>query len=685
MPHVQRIGPPLGAGIVVLYFSFHAGGYFPGATGTVACALMVVLVARIVFADRPLRGVSYGHAIGAAALAMFGLWTFISGHWSNAPGRALIESDRVLLYLAGFLLFGALGRTADRLRWMVRGIAAAATIVCLCALITRLLPDVWTLPPSVADERLNYPLTYWNSLGLLAALGSVLCFGLTADDGERPLGRVLAAAALPVLATTLLLTFSRASIAAGAVGVLALVLVGRPRALLSAIAATLPTVLVSVLAGYSADLLATDHPTTGPAAHEGHIVAVVVLLCVIVAVIARRLLLRFDGTLAISLPAPLRRPPGVWGLRAGACLVVVLGLFVWPIKLPNQVDSFVNGDPVASTDLRGRLVDTGDNGRIQHWRAALVGFHEEPLIGTGAGTFALQWDRVGTTDKLQLQDAHSLYVEVLGELGLIGFLFVVSAVIAVLVGFYRCARSEHRLLGGALFGAGLTWAIAAGVDWAWEMPAVTFWFFAAGGLALAAPDVDRPAGASRLAAWGRRAGGSRRPGGSRDAGDPRARPGLALDRYEVPLRIAVGLGCLWLALVPVRLSLSDSRLRASVRAFDHGDCGRAIDRALASISAVADRPEPHQLLGYCDVRLGKPQLAVIEMRDAVRRDPHNWEAHYGLALARAANGQDPRLELRTARRLNPRDSTVAVTLRLLQTNVPQQWRRLAGSAALPQS
>ncbi len=648
---------PLGLALVVVYFSFHAGGYFPGITGLVAALLCLLVVARIATVERPFGTLSRGFVIGAGALALFALWTLFSGTWSDAPSRALVEYDRVLLYVAGFMLFGALGRTRGRMRWMVRLLAATAFVVCLCGLMTRLFPDVWSLPAAVANERLNYPLTYWNALGLLAALGTVLCFALTADLREKPLGRVLAAGALPVLGVTLLLTFSRGSIAAAAVGVVAMIVVGRPRALPSAIVVAVPTVLVAVAAGYSADLLASDRPASDAAASQGHVVAIVVLLCVVAALAARRALLKLDLRLMrVKLPEQLRRPQVVWGARAGALVAVLFALFVWPVNLPDQYDAFVNGDRVDTADLRSRLGTSGDNGRIEHWRAALVGFKDQPLSGTGAGTYALQWDLVGRSDKLQLQDAHSLYIEVLGELGLIGLLLVLTAIGCVLAGFFARARDKDSVVGAALFGAGITWALAAGTDWHWEMPAVTFWFFAAGGLALASIPTAGAAGSRFVPA-----------------------------SLAKPVRWAIGIGCLLLAIAPARMYLSDGRLRDGVRAFDRGDCATTIDRALASKAALGGRPEPYLLLAYCDVRFNRATLAVAAMSNAVRRDPHNWEVHYGLALVRAAAGLDPRPEARTARRLNPREATIADTLRLFDTNNPQQWRARAGSARLPTS
>ncbi|MFN2579379.1 MAG: toprim domain-containing protein, partial [Pyrinomonadaceae bacterium] len=68
----------------------------------------------------------------AAALALLAAWTLLSGTSSQASARGLTEYDRALLFLLAFLVVGSLGRTAARLRWAVRALAAAAFAVCLC-------------------------------------------------------------------------------------------------------------------------------------------------------------------------------------------------------------------------------------------------------------------------------------------------------------------------------------------------------------------------------------------------------------------------------------------------------------------------------------------------------------------------------------------------------------------------
>jgi hypothetical protein len=54
------------------------------------------------------------------------------------------------------------------------------------------------------------------------------------------------------------------------------------------------------------------------------------------------------------------------------------------------------------------------------------------------------------------------------------------------------------------------------------------------------------------------------------------------------------------------------------------------------------RPDVYELIGYCDVRLGRPDLAERMLSAAVQREPRSWELYYGLALIRGAAGRDPR-------------------------------------------
>src|SRR6201999_4320508 len=78
------------------------------------------------------------------------------------------------------------------------------------------------------------------------------------------------------------------------------------------------------------------------------------------------------------------------------------------------------------------------------------------------------------------------YLEALAELGLPGLIFLLVGLVAIFVGLARRIRGPDRIVYAAIFAAGLTWALQAGVDWDWEMPATAFFLFALGGMAIAA-------------------------------------------------------------------------------------------------------------------------------------------------------------------------------------------------------
>jgi hypothetical protein len=199
----------------------------------------------------------------------------------------------------------------------------------------------------------------------------------------------------------------------------------------------------------------------------------------------------------------------------------------------------------------------------------------------GAGTYALLWDQERQRE-FQVEDAHTLYLEMLGELGVVGLLLILVVVGVVLIGLLLRVRGPSRGVAAGLLGAALTWVLHAGIDWDWEMPAVTVWFFAIGGLAVA----RRVTGGSD--------GDDARPARTSAQGPPRL------------VRLLAALGCLLLAVVPARIALSAGALEDSAQAFAQGDCATAVDRALDATGTLAVRPEPFAILSYCDVRLGAP-------------------------------------------------------------------------------
>jgi O-antigen ligase len=638
-------------GILTVYFGFNAGGFFVGSQALIVLLLLVILTLRITSDDDPFGGLSGTVALAAGALAVYAVWILVSAAWSDSPSRALLEFDRALLYLTTLVLFGSFVQTPERLRWMLRLTALGIVALCAVALITRVLPDVWPVSPNVANNRLSYPLTYWNALGLLASVGMVLCLHLASSYREPGAVRVLGSAAMPVLAVTLLFTFSRGAIVAGAAALLTYLLLARPRALFGGLLAVLPACGIGVGVAYAAELLATDHPTTSEAVAQGHRVALTVALCALGAALVRWLLLRYDDRVAQGiLPRPSRRVVAGGAAAvvsaAVACTVIVNA----PAAIGRQYDHFVGQASVQNDgDSRQRLTDPSNSHRLQLWRVDLDAFKADALTGHGAGTFQVLWARQ-RPNRAPAVDGHSLYLETLAELGIVGFLLLLVALLALVVGLAMRCRGRDRALYAAVLAAATAWALHAGVDWDWEMPVVTLWLFALAGTALAAP--------------------------SRDGGLIARPPG----RFA---RVLIALGVLVVAVTPARLAISQARLTTSVKAFKRGDCSRAIDSALSAASAAGARPEPFEVLGYCDSRLGLDGLAIRAMRSAVKRDPGNWEFRYGLALVQAAAGRDPRPAARATLQLNPHGLLARDLIQRFRASGPANWRKRAQGAPLP--
>jgi hypothetical protein len=546
--------------------------------------------------------------------------------------------------------FGCAAFRPERFAQAVRFLAVAVFVVCAAGLVTRVLPDVWTIQQRLATDRLSYPLTYWNALGLLAGLGTVLALHLTSSAGEPRAVRVLGAALTPALVATGYLTFSRGGIAAGLVGLGAFLLIGRPAHLAGALLAVVPACALAIVTAVGADALATNHAASPAGVADGHRVGLAVALATVGAAVLRALALGIDRRIAARLaaraPWPRQRRGLAWAAGAGA-VVLVLAISGAPAFAQRQYDRFVEGNLTSDADQRARLLDPGNNGRIFKWRVSLDAFEAQPFHGHGAGTWQNLW-AINRPVPDTAVDGHSLYLEVMSELGIVGLLLLVVGLAVLLGGFAIRARGPGRGPAAALLACGIAWALHAGIDWDWEMPAVTWWLFALGGMALAAAP-----GRRWLPAPGR------------------------------TMRIAAGLGCAVLAITPVLVIRSQSKLDAAVDALRAGRCGPAIDAALDSAAAIGARREPFEVIGFCDVRLGQGDLAERALRNAIERDPESWEPEYGLALVRGSFGRDPRPAMRRALALNPRSPMVVYAAERLTGSSPRRWRREARRLALP--
>jgi hypothetical protein len=610
------------------------------------------LVLRTTLARRPFGGWSLGLAVASGALAGFAVWILASSAWSHAPARAITEFDRSLLYLLVLSLTGSVAARRGDLALLLRWTAAAFVAFALAGLLTRLAPDTFPITAGVLPERVAFPLTYWNAMGIACAMGCLLTLHLTASEREPRVVRVLAAAALAPTAVTLYLTFSRGAIWVLPLGLAVYLVAGRPRALLTAGPTAVLPAAVAVLVAYHADRLAELGFDSAAAAPEARRAGLVVAGCALAAALARAAMLPLDARLA-ALDLGARRERQLRrGLAAAGLAALVIGALAVhaPRRIADARATFSQGRYLTgSSDLRTRLTSAVDNGRIDNWRVALDGFRASPLHGTGAGTYRLTWERHRPAPPVQMTDGHSLYLETLSEMGVPGLLLVATSLVAILAGGLRRLRGPERHAAAAMLATGAVLAVHAGVDWDWEMPALFTWLFAAGGVTLAA-----------------------REGGERIG-----------DLGRVP-RVAAGLAVLVLAITPWLIATSQGPLDRAQDELAANDCRAAVADALTATERFGVRPEPWEVLGYCDARAGQYALATRAMDAAHARDPRNWRYVYGQAIVAGVAGRDPRPAARAALRLNPLEPLARTLVADLgRAHTAARRREVARRAGIP--
>jgi hypothetical protein len=120
----------------------------------------------------------------------------------------------------------------------------------------------------------------------------------------------------------------------------------------------------------------------------------------------------------------------------------------------------------AALTTPARLQARGD-----YWHVTWHVAGQHPLGGLGAGTFDLAWAAYGNVAQWGgALDAHSLYLEMLAELGVVGLLLTATLVLPVAAAL-RGARPTAT--GAAAVGGSVAFLVHAGLDWDWEVPAVT--------------------------------------------------------------------------------------------------------------------------------------------------------------------------------------------------------------------
>lgn len=162
--------------------------------------------------------------VTVAGLLWLAGWTALSLRWAPLGEAAREDVWRLALYAAVLPLAVA----AFRDRPVARALELALALLALVVVGYGLLGDLGVLDLTssfAADGRLDQPLSYWNAMGALAAVGVVLCTRIALDRTRVAPVRVAAFVALLPLLAGLYLTYSRGALAAVGLGLVTLALI----------------------------------------------------------------------------------------------------------------------------------------------------------------------------------------------------------------------------------------------------------------------------------------------------------------------------------------------------------------------------------------------------------------------------------------------------------------------------
>jgi tetratricopeptide (TPR) repeat protein len=141
-----------------------------------------------------------------------------------------------------------------------------------------------------------------------------------------------------------------------------------------------------------------------------------------------------------------------------------------------QWHAFVDLKPASASGASTRLF-TGAGNRYDYWRIAWNVFLHHPLAGVGAGNY-VQYYFVQRSTTEAIQNPHSIELQTLSELGVIGaaaLLLIVAGVVVAVARMRPAARGPGtaRTLMVAAVGVVVVWLVDSSGDWMPLLPGVT--------------------------------------------------------------------------------------------------------------------------------------------------------------------------------------------------------------------
>jgi hypothetical protein len=448
LAHAGACLPTLAIAGVLCFVAFVAGGGL-NLSDMTTVEIALTLGAGAIATTAVLLGPAGLRAYGAWPLALllaFTALTAVSVVWSVQPDDSFKDAGRMLAYCGVFGVCIVLARTLPA-RWpaVLGGVVLAAVVVCGYALLTKVFPA--RLDAGDIYSRLRAPYSYWNAIGLTAAMGAIGCMWLGARRAGHALLTALAYPAMGLMLLTLMLAYSRGALVALVLG-LALWFCIVPLRLRGA------AVLISgaVLAGavvawdFSTHALNTDSVELAARTNAGHQLGALILVMLALLTLVGLAFGFWTGRNAPSIISRRRAGTLLLGLLA---VVILAGAGALAASHRGFTGSISHGvhaltDPHAAVppNTPGRLTAVGSV-RARYWNEALKVFKAHPALGAGAEGYATARLRY-RTETLDVRHAHGYIVQTLADLGIVGLALTLALLLVWMVAAGRATHPFNR-------------------------------------------------------------------------------------------------------------------------------------------------------------------------------------------------------------------------------------------------
>lgn len=404
---------------VTLYGTLRSGLYFeeawlPVAAGILAFSLLTLLVPGY-YDDVP--------KVGWVLIGLLGALVLIKGLsmvWTISESLTIRETLRSAMYLAVFAISLAAISYRRQIEPIVDGMSLTIVPVAGYGLLQKIDPVDYPIE-SVSPGRIGSTLDYANTFAVVMAIGIMLALARLGSL-RNPLARGTYASLLLCLCVALFFTFSRGGFISLGLGLLLFFAVSSDRlqSLANLLLVSAPLAWLLYRTRSHEALYQESSVGDGAATSAGSAFLTDLIVAAVVAFLLQAVYAFVAGRYGIH-----RGTRKLLGAGAIVAVVLICGVGGYAALANSGAgDGGATAGQGAPSGLQERLTSF-DSLRYAYWKVGLEAWSENPLTGTGAGTFEYTWLQERPMDT-GVKQVHNLYLEQGTETGVFAFVVMVG-------------------------------------------------------------------------------------------------------------------------------------------------------------------------------------------------------------------------------------------------------------------